>query len=146
MITGKVTLLAIGYMAMLLVASGQRSNGPQAVPMGYELYSWKESGGNWTFSLLPSPSGVNVTPEEVFNKKFLLSGAQELKRKISGLPAESTIYWLNRTSGTGKQGKGSKKLSYPSAETVKEIRAYAEAHKIKVELLSGEQNGTDSKQ
>jgi hypothetical protein len=86
-----------------------------------------------------------VTAEQVFNKKFFLSGPQELKRKISGLPAEATIYWLNRTSGADKQRKGSKKLSYPSPEMVQEIRDYAEAHKVKLELLSSEQDGADSK-
>src|SRR5437667_8861461 len=87
MYTRQVTLLALSFIGMILAASGQPApKGEQAVPMGYELYSWKQSNGRWNFSLLPSPSGVNVTAEEVFDKKFLLSGTKELKRKISDLP------------------------------------------------------------
>jgi len=53
--------------------------------MGYELYSWQEPNGSWTFRLLPSPSGVNIRPEEVFNKKFLLHGVD-----IAGWPGGLT--------------------------------------------------------
>lgn len=121
MITRNVTLVAISFMGMILFALGQSpNNGERTVPMGYELYSWQASNGGWSFSLLASPSGVNVPAEEVFNKKFFLSGPKELKKKISGLPAEATIYWLNRISGTDQEGKGSRKLSYPSAEVVQE--------------------------
>jgi hypothetical protein len=58
--------------------------------MGYELYSWRENGG-WSFCVVPSPSGVNVSAEEVFNKKFLLSGVKDLKRKIWGQPSSGLI-------------------------------------------------------
>jgi len=144
MITRQVRLLVLSCMGMTLLGSGQTpNNGEPAVPMGYELYSWQESSGRWSFSLLPSPSGVNVPLEEVFNKKFVLAGPTELKRKISSLPAGTTIYWLNRTSGTDQRSEGSKKLRYPSAQTIQDIRHYAEARGIKVELLSGEQDGTD---
>jgi|GraSoiStandDraft_24_1057298.scaffolds.fasta_scaffold37465_2 hypothetical protein len=130
-------LIVITCAAMNLYASKQRPS--SGVPMGYELYSWQQPNGSWSFSLLPSPSGVNVSAQEVFNKKFHLSGVKELKRKISGLPAGATIYWLNRISGTDQKAKQGEKLSYPPSETMQDIRHYAEARKIKVEMLSGQQ-------
>jgi hypothetical protein len=99
--------------------------------MGYELYSWQQPNGSWSFSLLPSPSGVNVSAQEVFNMKFHLSGVKELKRKTSGLPAGATIYWLSRISGTDQKAKEGEKLSYPPSETFQDIRHYAEARKSK---------------
>ena len=108
--------------------------------MSYELYSWRESNGSWNFCVLAIPSGVNVSAEQVFNKRFLLSGVKELKRKISGLPVGATIFWLDRISlSTGQKAKESEKLSYPPSETIQGIRRHAEAYKIKVEVLSGQQ-------
>jgi hypothetical protein len=129
-------LIVITCAAMNLYASQQRPS--SAVPMGYELYSWQQPNGSWSFSVLPSPSGVNVSAQEVFNKKFLLSGVKELKRKISGLPAGATIYWPNRIAGANQNAKEGDKLSYPPSETIQDIQHYAEARKIKVEMLSGE--------
>jgi hypothetical protein len=83
---------------------------------------------------------VNVSAEQVFNKRFLLSGVKELKRKISGLPVGATIFWPDRISlSTGQKSKESEKLSYPPSETIQGIRRHAEAYKIKVEVLSGQQ-------
>jgi hypothetical protein len=127
-------------MGITLFASGQRPKDPESVVLvGYELYSWQESNGRWSFCVLPSPSGVNVSAEEVFNKKFRLSGVKDLKRKLSGLPEGATIYWPNRITGTDQKAKGSQKLSYPPPETIQDIRRYSESRKIKVEILSGEQ-------
>jgi len=145
MYTRQVTLLALSFLGMILAASGQPApKGEQAVRMGYELHSWQQSNGRWNFSLLPSPSGVNVTTDEVFDKKFLLSGTKELKRKISDLPPDATIYWLNRTSATEQQRNEVKKLRYPSTKVVQDIRNYAAAHKIKVELLSHGEGAANS--
>jgi len=52
-----------------------------------------------------SPSGPNISAEQVFNKEFLLSGVKELKQRISGLPVGATILWLDRI--TGGWGSGS---------------------------------------
>ena len=72
MIIRQAMLLAVGCIGMALYASGQVPDSAQrTVPMAYELYSWQENGG-WNFSVVPSPSGVNVPAEEAFNKKFLL--------------------------------------------------------------------------
>jgi len=107
--------------------------------MGYELYSWQEPNGSWNFSIVPSPSGVNVSAQEVFDKKFVLRGVKDLKRKMSKLPEGATIYWPNRMSGADQNAtKEANKLSYPPSETIQDIQHYAEGRKIKVELLSGQ--------
>ena len=62
----------------------------------YELYSWRQSDGIWRFSVLPSPSGVNLPADAVFEKKSVLIGIEKLKLKISELPAGSKVLWMDR--------------------------------------------------
>ena len=62
---------------------------------------------------MASPSGPNISAEQVFNKKFLLNGVKELKQKISGLTrltAGATIFWLDRLTDTSQEAKASKRL------------------------------------
>lgn len=133
-------LLAVTCVAMVLHAASQSSSDTGRVsPMSYELYSWQESNGSWSFCVLVSPSGVNISAEQVFNKESLLSGVKALKQKISELPAGATVFWPDRIlSSLGQKAKTSEKLNYPRSETIRDIRRYAEAHKIKVEILSSQ--------
>lgn len=127
-------LLAILCVGTVFFALAQHSDdSDKTVPMGYELYSWPGK-GDWSFSLVPSPSGANVSAEEVFNKKFVLGSVKELKRKISALPPGTTVYWPNRIAGA------SDRLSYPAPATIKDIKKYAESHQIKMEVLSDGQD------
>jgi len=141
MIMKQMTMLAISCLGMALLASGQRpSSAGQTIPMAYELYSWQQSNGGWNFCVLTSPSGPNISAEQVFNKKFLLNGVKDLKRKISSLPVGATVLWLDRIMGTDPKTKGSGEgLSFPPSEIIQDIRHYAETRKIKVEMLSGQQ-------
>lgn len=104
-------------------------------PMGYELYSWQESSGRWSFSLLASPSGPNVSAEQVFNKKFLLTGVKQLKQSISGLPVGATIFWLDRVMDTSQKSQPSHRLSYPPANVIEQVRQYADKRHIEVQML-----------
>jgi hypothetical protein len=136
----QIFLLAVTCVAMVLYAASQSTADAGVSPMSYELYSWQGSNGSWNFCVLASPSGVNISAEQVFNKKFLLSGVKELKRKISELPVGATIIWPDRILlSTGQKAKESEKLSYPPSETLQDIRHYAEARKIKVDVLSAQQ-------
>jgi hypothetical protein len=108
--------------------------------MGYELYSWQESSGRWTFSLLASPSGPNISAEQVFNKKFLLNGVKELKQRISGLPVGATIFWLDRITDTSQETQTSQRLSYPPANIIEQVRQYAEKRHVEVQM-SGKNHG-----
>lgn len=108
--------------------------------MGYELYSWQEPNNSWSFRLLPSPSGVNIRSEEVFNKKFLLHGVNGLKREISKLPIAATIYWLDHIlPGTGPKTKQSERLIYPPGNIIEQVRRYAEKRHVDVQMLKENQ-------
>ena len=103
-------------------------------PMAYELYSWQESSGGWRFCLLASPSGPNISAEQVFNKKFRLNGVKEVKQRISALPVGATIFWLDRITDTGQETAASERLSYPPADILEQVRQYAEKHHVEVQL------------
>jgi hypothetical protein len=51
----------------------------------------------------------------------------------------ATIFWPDRIAGAGQDAKESQKLRYPSSETVQDIRRFAEARMIKLDLLSDQQ-------
>jgi hypothetical protein len=137
----QITLILVACVAIAPYAASQSKNdSTQVASMNYELYSWQGSNGSWNFRVMVSPSGVNVSAEGVFDKKFVVKGVSQLKQKISGLPEGATIFWPDRISlSTGEKARESAKLSYPPAEIIKDIRRYAEAHKIKVEVPSGQQ-------
>jgi hypothetical protein len=108
--------------------------------MDYELYSWQEPSGSWSFRLLPSPSGANIRHEEVFNKKFLLHGVDGLNREISKLPIAATVYWLDHMlPETGSKTKQSQRLSYPPADIIEQVRRYAEKRHVDVQMLKENQ-------
>jgi len=82
--------------AAIPLGVAQAPNGfAQPSPRLYELYSWPQSGGTWNFCLLPSPSGVTIPVEVIFNKKSRLTGTDQLERKISLLPTGTRIIWMN---------------------------------------------------
>ena len=104
--------------------------------MSYELYSWHAPDGSWNFCLLHSPSGRYIQGEEVFTKRLLLGGVSELNRKISKLPVGATIYWLDRILPvTDRKAKESQSLSYPPENVIEQIRRYAEARHVDVQML-----------
>ena len=115
-----------------LLAQGQNES---LRTMGYELYSWQESNGRWSFSLLASPSGPNISPEQVFNKRFLLRGTKELERKISGLPVGATIFWLDHITDTSQETEESERLRYPPANIVGKVQQYAEERHVEIQIL-----------
>jgi hypothetical protein len=100
--------------------------------MGYELYSWKDSKGDWAFCIL-GVTDREKTVKEVFNKKATLRGLSQLKEKLSSLPEESIIIWYDRvTSGPRIRTKGSEKLKYPPADVVEEVKRFAAGRGIKI--------------
>ena len=135
-----VLLIALTFTAIAFCSAQGTDDSLRKPPMGYELYSWQEPDGSWSFRLLPSPSGVNVRPEEVFNKKFLLHGVDDLNREISKLPIAATIYWLDLIlPGTGPKAKLSERLSYPPAHIIEQVRRYAEKRHVGVQMLKANQ-------
>ena len=110
--------------------------------MAYELYSWQDgSEGKWNFSLLPSPSGVYIRGDAVFSKDATMRGSQELYRKIAALPAGSHIFWFDWIlPNTPENMKASQRLKVPSGDLMKEIRRYAEAHHVPIEMMESKAN------
>jgi hypothetical protein len=131
--------LAVSVLLLILAANthcvAQQSGAATPVPHGlYELYSWQQSNGRWNFCLLPSPSGMNIPAEAVFDERMRLHDVTSLKRKISELPADSEILWMDQLSGTGQKANGSDKLACPPRKIVDQIEKHAEKYHIKVNL------------
>jgi hypothetical protein len=105
-------------------------------PMGYELYSWPGLGGVWNFCIRPNTDS-EATVEQVFNKKTVLRGIDQLKRRISELPVNAQIYWADRIpAGKGPKAKDSESLGYPPAEIREQVRQYSEKHHVEVQILN----------
>lgn len=99
-----------------------------------EFYSWPEPKAIWNFRLLPSPSGVNIPVEIIFNKKFRITGIEQLERKISLLPADTRIIWMSGISAGQSPTKESSKLVLPPLHMVEQVKRYAEQHGVQVEI------------
>ena len=111
---------------------------PQARQLArlYELYSWPESRSIWNFCLLPSPSGLNIPIETIFDKECRITGIDELERKLSVLPIGTRIIWLPGLTADQTPNKESNKLALPPSSTVEKIKRYANQHGIQVEVPS----------
>ena len=103
-------------------------------PRLYELYSWPQSDRTWDFCLLPSPSGVNIPVEVIFNKQFRLTGVDELKQKISLLRTGTTILWMNGITSGQTPTSESDKLALPPLETVEQVKRYAGERGVQVQV------------
>ena len=136
----QIVLLALTCIAIAVCSAQSPNDSLRKPPLGYELYSWQGPDGGWNFRLLPSPSGVNVPAEAVFNKKFLLRGVDGLDREILKLPVGATIYWLDHILGSGPQAKGSERLMYPPANIVDQVRRSAKTRHLEVQMLRANQN------
>ena len=100
----------------------------------YELYSWPESTGIWNFCLLPSPSGVNIPVKVIFDKKLRLIGVDQLERKVSQLPDGARVIWMNGITSGETPTPESRKLSLPPTQTVEQVKRYAKAHGVQVDV------------
>jgi hypothetical protein len=105
-------------------------------PQVYELYSWPESNSAWNFCLLPSPSGINIPVETIFDKKFRITGIDQLEQKFSLLPTGVRIIWLPGLTAGQAPNKESSKLALPPSRMVEKIKRSANQHGIQVELPS----------
>jgi hypothetical protein len=98
----------------------------------YELYSWQDSGTKErSFCILYNTSREKTT-KEVFNRKTVIRGLDELKKKISDLPAGSKIIWRDELTVNGHQQNGSQKLKYPPEDVVQEVKHFAQTKNIEI--------------
>jgi hypothetical protein len=130
--------LLVLTLTAISVSIAQEPNGwARTPPQVYELYSWRQSDGIWSFSILPSPSGVNTPADAVFNENFVLHGVDKLKRKISELPAGTKLLWLDRiASSQSSKAPGATTLAYPPTSVIEQVKRYAQKKRVEVEILS----------
>jgi hypothetical protein len=124
--------VALVFTALFQLCASQQPSKERTTPIYYELYSWQDSGSReWSFSIMYN-TNRQKTVKEVFDKKKVREGLDQLKLTISGIPKGSVIVWLDRLTLAGGKLKGSERLRYPSDEIVSEIRRYAQTLDIKV--------------
>ncbi len=134
-------LRTLAVAGLLLSVCSSQVHDKRVVPMGYDLYSWQDAKGEWNFCVLLDTNSQK-TVKQVFDKRTALRGVDQLKRKLSELPEGASVLWFNRIPlGPQPKAKGSEGLGYPPPNVVEEIQKYAEARKIKVEVLPSERNG-----
>jgi len=85
--------------------------------------------------LLPSPSGINIPVEAIFDKTSRVAGIKELQRKLSLLPAGTRIIWLSGLTSGQIPKKQSRKLALPPWQTVENVKRYARQLRIQVEIV-----------
>lgn len=132
-----ISLFVLVLTAIPICVAQKPEGLASARPQTYELYSWREANGIWNFSVLPSPSGVDIPTETVFAEKFALRGVDKLRRKISALPSGSKVLWMDRISASkSSQAPGNTNLAYPPASIVEQVKRYAQKKRIEVKILS----------
>jgi hypothetical protein len=96
-----------------------------------ELYSWRDSNGVWTFSIMGTTSRQK-TAEDIFNEKEAIHGVDKLKRRISHLPRPSRLVWFDKVVFNGSPANGTERLGWPPKEIIEDVRRYAAARHIEI--------------
>jgi len=96
-----------------------------------ELYSFIDSAGHWRFSLLPMPSGVALSADQVLDKRFWLNGVEELESVIAKMPKGTCIAW-GEQPGRGTWIKRKETFGYPPERIMQRILWFAEQRKITI--------------
>jgi hypothetical protein len=134
----KSTLLVLALILAAIPCSVAQTSADSThlPPRLYELYSWPQSNGVWNFCLLPSPSGVNIRAETIFDKKVRLTGVAQLEHRIAELPTGTKIIWMNGITSGESPTAESKKLALPPSQTLKQVKRYAGAHDVQMDVPS----------
>ena len=114
-------VLSLMSVVLLLPAHGQERPSQKAFK-GMELYSWRDSSGDWMFALLP---GTNRLKTEVEVKKTgnRIPGVKELEKSFLRLAEGELVLWAHRDLDG---------LAYPDDRTTADI--VSSAKRAKVEL------------
>jgi hypothetical protein len=114
-------LCSMCVLLMLLVFGTYGEVAAQHSMKGYELYSWRTDGGDWSFSLLIGTNRLK-TKEEITAPNNRLSSVSALKEKLQQLPKGEEVIW---------QG-----MSFPEEAVVKVIQAYCDERGIKLQVIT----------
>jgi hypothetical protein len=90
----------------------------------YELYSWQDAKGTWTFGLFPAVSNAGLHPDYIMRPSNALTGPARLKQVIIKLPGGSEILWLDHAVGMWKEAEGWKRIKFPPADVISDIRRF----------------------
>jgi hypothetical protein len=119
-------------VAAMSLAAQERS---QPGKIKYELYSWREPSGRWTFGLLPAYTSAGTHPNVITHPSNALDGQQKLKRAIAALPRHSEIRWYDHALSTWRDAQELHIIKYPPPEIIADIRNFCrmKGHKLFVE-------------
>jgi len=90
----------------------------------FELYSWRNSDGVWSFALFPG-TNQRKTKQEIKKKENRISSISELAKRFSSLPEGENVYWFNRDVAG---------FEFPDDSMITEIKLSAKTAKIKLHL------------
>jgi len=127
-----IALILFCYAAQLCLGAQVKARPLPEEVKTFEMYSWQDEKGRWTFSVLPAITSAGFSPAVITRKSYALSGVEALKKSIAKLPAGSQIFWLDHTLGIWKDAKGSEQFKYPGPAVVADIRKYCETRQVKV--------------
>jgi hypothetical protein len=100
----------------------------------YELYSWQDAKGIWTFGLFPGVSNAGLHPDYIMRQSSALTGLEKLKGAVAMLPVGSEILWLDHGVGMWKKEKGWERIKFPPAEVIADIRKFCETKRYKLSI------------
>jgi hypothetical protein len=112
------------------MAQKQKASNP-VISVSYDLYSWRQGDGSWSFSVLGNTNRMK-TPEEIFDEKEALHGVPRLKQRISHLLRPSRIVWVGNILDKGAPVKGTERLALPPKEIGEDVKRYAETRHIEM--------------
>jgi hypothetical protein len=119
----KACFVALFCCAVAICFAAQK-HPPSEEVKTFELYSWQDAKGGWTFSLWPAISSAGLHPDVILRQSSALAGQEKLQRAIAALPAGSEIVWLDHAVGMWKDAKGWKRIKYPPGQVITELRKY----------------------
>jgi hypothetical protein len=117
-------------VAPLGVAEKQIKKTPEP-RVTYELYSWRDNNGVWSFSIMETTSRQK-TIEEIFDEKQAIHGVDNLKRKISHLARPSRLVWFDKLIFNGRPVPGTERLRWPPKEIIEDVKRYSAARHVEV--------------
>lgn len=116
-----ILLLLLLVVFPFVLAQGQERHTEKSFK-GVELYSWKNSNGEWMFSLVP---GTNRNKTEAEVKKSQISGPEELAKRFSQLAEGEQIFWFHY---------GLKGFAYPDEKMIAEVESSAKKAKVDLRI------------
>jgi hypothetical protein len=99
---------------------------------GYDLYCWPTDSKNWNFSLLDNSVNRNRTVEEIQDRKNKVSGLDNLKSRLSKLPAKTDILLLSVPN------QSYSKNSYFPQTILNELRQFAAGKDLTLQIIKND--------